>query len=556
MPRRFPHPPGRGDRRPLQLEVREPSQLQLGAYLRIIRHRKYTIMAVIAVVVGLSLAFSAVHHRVYEAAAQVVVRPTTDSLLSGSSTAPLDPARTLETEIRVINGPEVKNAAKTALRLPHAPKVSAMAVSNADVIVITARRDQPEAAAATANAFAGAYINIRRQRAANAVMAETRQIQARITDLETQISQTSGPQRDALVQTEVFFRQKLAEAQVGDAIDGDDGATLVAPATVPMSPISPKPVRTAAWAFCFALVLGLGIAFLREYLDDTIRSKDDLIGVAPALMPIGLIPMTLGRDSRDTPHVVTLTDPQSAAAEAFRTMRTAIEFLNVDEDVCTVQITSPSGAEGKTTIAANLGVAMAQAGRRVVIVCCDFRRPALGKLFGIDDDIGLTSVILGQTSLNAAMRTVDPELPLFVLPSGVPPPNPAELLASKRTRQILDALAEQADVVILDCPPILPVADALEVSAYADVSLIVCRAGVTSRQRIAQAIELMRQVDAPLEAAVLNGVTVDETYGGTVRSYRPHIRRHDAGLGESDGSVAATPVSKAVHGLTQTSAPP
>ena len=186
-----------------------------------------------------------------------------------------------------------------------------------------------------------------------------------------------------------------------------------------------------------------------------------------------------------------------------------------------MQVTSPSSGEGKTTIVANLGVALAQAGQRVVIVCCDLRRPRLHTFFGFDNEVGLTSVMLRQSRLNAALRTVDPQFPLYVLTSGPTPPNPATLLASPRAASLFGTLRDQADYVILDCPPILPVADGLVVSSYADLSLIVCRAGKTSQQSLTRAAALMQQVNAPVAGMILNGIAVEDSYTDSYEYYGP-----------------------------------
>jgi len=493
-------------------------------YLRVVRRHKLSIVAVVIAAAGLALGISLAQDPVYEATAQVLVRqPGTTSLFPGNAALPLDPSRVLQTEIRVIKGPVIEEAVKTALNVPEAPKVSVTAVAVADIIQISARDGNREATVAAANGFAKAYIDLRRQQAMDEVLSASREIQARIIDLQGQIDKTSGTERDALVQAQAVFRQKLGEAQVDGSIT-TGGAGFVAPATLPSGPISPKPLRNVIWAMSSALGLAVGAAFLRDYLDNTIRTIQDLERTDTGLAPAGLIPLVPDWKTGETPRPLTLDDSHSASAEAFRTLRTSIQFISLERKARTIQITSPSSGEGKTTIVANLGVALAQAGQRVVIICCDLRRPRLHTFFGLENEEGLSSVMLRQTSLSKALRRVDDHVPLYVLPSGPTPPNPSELLASKRTADIFLALRKVSDIIILDCPPILPVADSLIVSSYADASLIVCRAGKTSHQKIARAVELMRQVNAPLAGTILNGVTAQDTENDSYEYYGPQDR--------------------------------
>ena len=491
----------------------EGDQLKPSDYLRIARRSKLTILAVVVVVVGIAVGVSLAQRPVYQAMTQVLVRQgTTSSLFSSNPVQPLDPSRNLETEIRVINGPEVQEAVRAALNVSRVPTVSVTAVKDADVIQISARSRVPASAAAAANGFAKAYIDLRRQQAADELLDTSREIQARITDLQSQIDMAIGPERDVLLQAQALFRQKLGEAQVGGA-NTNGRARVIVPAKVPTAPVSPNPRRTGLWAACLGLALGLGIAFLRDFLDSTIRTSEDLERATPDLAAVGLIPRAAAAKGEDAPRVLALTDPHSATAEAFRTLRTAITFLGLEKAVRIVQITSPSTGEGKTTIVANLGVALAQAGQRVVIVCCDLRRPRISKFFGLENEQGLTSVMAGETKLGAVIRKVDSQLPLYVLTAGPTPPNPAELLASDRASAIFNALREKSDIILLDCPPVLPVADSLVVSSYVDISLMVCQAGTTSQQKLTRAIQLMRQVNAPLAGTILNGVSAKECYG-------------------------------------------
>ena len=196
----------------------------------------------------------------------------------------------------------------------------------------------------------------------------------------------------------------------------------------------------------------------------------------------------------------------------------------------TLQITSPNAGEGKTATLSNLAVALARAGKRVGLVCCDLRRPRLHEFFGIANTVGFTSVLLGEVTLDAAMVRVKGEANIAVLPAGPLPPNPSELLASPRTAEVLTALQAHFDVVLVDSPPVLPASDAAVISGRVDVTLFVANAGETGRKEMSRALELLRQVGAPLIGVVLNGARNEPGSGyGYHYHYRPQEERSRRG---------------------------
>jgi len=165
-------------------------------------------------------------------------------------------------------------------------------------------------------------------------------------------------------------------------------------------------------------------------------------------------------------------------------------------------------------------VALARAGQRVIIVCCDLRRPRIHEFFGLSNDSGFTSVLLGKVPLSAALQKVPGQARLSVMASGPLPPNPSELLSSKRTVEVITSLQAEADIVLIDSPPVLPVTDALVLSGRVDATILVCVSGATTRKDAARAVELLEQVDAPLVGTVLNGVSAANTYGYGGQYYR------------------------------------
>ncbi len=364
-----------------------------------------------------------------------------------------------------------------------------------------------------ANAYATAYIDFRRKQAVDDILAAAGQIQDKVSDLQTQIdSLPPGAQQAALVDQQALFKQKLDELQV-DAALKTGGAQLVTQASTPTEPVKPTPVRNGVVALVLGLVVGTGLAFLVEYLDDSVKTKDDMRRVAPDVPVIGLIPAVAGWKPTDEPRVVSLSDPKAPASEAYRTVRTSIQFLALERPMRTLQVTSPSAQEGKTTTLANLAVALARAGQRVNVVCCDLRRPRIHDFFGLENVTGFTSVLLGKVPLASALQPVPDQPRLSLLSSGPLPPNPSELLSSARTVDVLTSLQAEADIVLVDSPPVLPVTDALVLSGRVDATLLVCVAGATTRKDAARAVELLQQIDAPLVGTILNGITAESGYG-------------------------------------------
>jgi succinoglycan biosynthesis transport protein ExoP len=507
-------------------------ELELRDYLGVVRRRKWTIAIITVSVVGSAVVASLVQTPVYQGVAEVLLQArSTDSLFDPDSGQRNDPARAVQTEIQVLKSRPVRDLVRK--ELGSAPKVSASPVGQTDVIEVKAESTDPDRAADIANAYAESYIDFRRGQAVDDLLAAAEQIQQKITELQIQIDGLGGTatteggvppeptvdssqERDQLVAQQALFRQKLDQLQV-DAALKSGGAQLVTPAVTPTSPIRPTPIRNTVVGLAVGLMLGIGLAFLREHLDDTIRTKEDVEAAAGGLPVLTIIPVVAGWKDRKTPVVASLAEPKSAAAEAYRSLRTSVQFLGLDRPVRTLQVTSPSASEGKTSTVANLAVALAAAGQRVVAVDCDLRKPRLHAFFGLENKVGFTSVLVGDAPLSQALQRVKDVEGLLVLSSGEPPPNPAELLAGARSAQIFEALGALAEIVLVDCPPVLPVTDAAIIAGRVDATLMVVTATETHRRRLRQALDTLAQVGAPLAGLVLNGARREEGYGYAYR---------------------------------------
>ena len=477
------------------------------------------IVLIVLLVTVPTLVYSLLQTPLYAGRAEMLLLPrSSETLFDPSSGVRNDPNRAVQNEIRILTSQPVRDAVRA--QLGSAPKVSATPDGQTDLIRVTARDTDPARAAALANAYSTAYIDFRRKQAVDDVLAASQQVQSKMSELQKQIDAApSGSQKDSLVQAQSLFKQKLDQLQVDGALK-QGGAQLVTPAVASTDPVYPRPARAGVMALFVGLVLGTGVAFLRDFLDDSVKTKDDFERVAPGVPVLGLIPVVSAWRGKETPYLVSLDDPNSPAAEAYRTLRTSIQFIGLDQPMRTLQVTSANPQEGKTTTLANLAVALARSGSTVAIVCCDLRRPRIHEFFGLDNEVGFTSVLLGKVGLAGAMQEVPDQARLSLLASGPLPPNPSELLSSKRTVEVLGSLQAEYDIVLIDAPPVLPVTDALVLSGRVDATLLVAVAGATTRKEAARAVELLQQVDAPLVGAVLNGVDTEGSYGYAYQSYR------------------------------------
>ncbi len=525
-------------------EQESTHELELRDYLRVLRRRKGVIAVSTLLVLGVALAFSLLQTPVYAGKAEMLLQPRmTDSIFDPQTgQTAFDRERAVRTELRVIESEPVREAVRQ--KLGAAPDVSASPQGETDVVQVRAESTDARRAAEVANAYANAYIDFRRKQAVDDLLNAAEQIQAKVSDLQGQIDALpAGPQKDAYISQQSLFKQKLDQVQV-DATLKTGGAQLVTPASVPASPFKPKPVRTGVLATGVGLFFGVAVAFLVDYLDDSIKNKEEVERIAPGLPVIGLIPADLTWTAEDQPKVVSADEPNSPAAEAYRTLRTSLQFLAMESPIRTLEVTSAGPKEGKTTTLANLAVALARAGQRVIVVCCDLRRPRVHEFFGLDNAIGLTSVLLGKVPLSAAIQPVPNQARLSVLASGPLPPNPSELLSSRRTVDVLTSLQSEADIVLIDAPPVLPVTDALVLSGRVDATLVICVAGATTRKELSRTMELLNQVDAPVVGTVLNGVTAESGYGyydGYYRYEREPRREAAAGVPGTRPEPAAKP---------------
>ena len=348
-----------------------------------------------------------------------------------------------------------------------------------------------------------------------------------------------------------MLKGQLAQLQVAGAT-ASTGLELVTPATVPGSPSSPKPIQNALLGLVAGFILGLGAAFLRDNLDDTLTAVEAVERLCGAPV-LATVPMVASWRKRANPVVISVTEPMSQPAEAYRSLRTSLQFARQDRPMRTILVTSPSAGDGKTATVVNLGAVYAQTGARVVLVSCDLRRPGLSEFFAPGEHAELSSVLAGDQPLDQALTPVSGVEGLWTLGTRGIVRNPTELLASHRMRSLVDDLAERFDIVLIDSPPVLPVADALILSGYADAVLLVVAAGHTRRAELRHAAEKLAQAGAPVVGAVLNKATAQDGYGYYGGGYQPYAL--PAGVRPADALLNGPQPARPVH-ARQNGSPP
>jgi succinoglycan biosynthesis transport protein ExoP len=475
----------------------EPSAL-FGAW-RVLHERWWVVAVSVLACIAASVALSVTSPKEYEATSKVLLRKSPlNNAVFGSDIFPssIDPQRDAATNVLLVKSSEVAQGVKQALHLRDSPdalrnQVKVQAEENADLVDVTARDRSPKRAAQLANAFANQYVQFRQQ-----------------------------TNRDAIAQGEARLRQQLASGAVDrgqgqqalqrltalEAIQTGD-ALIIDRASVPGGAASPQPVRDAILAGILGIALGVGIAFLLDFIDRRVKTVEDFERLY-GLRALVAIPQQAFRES--TP------DMRSAAFEPYRILRSSLTFASVDRRVHVLLVTSAVQGEGKTSVAVNLARAAALSGQRVLLVEADLRRPSFQRHLPLDPEVGgLTTAVVGDHAVRDLIQYGLLGLQnLGVLPSGPLPPGSAEIMRSRSMGDTLRELSAQAELVVIDAPPLLPVADAqiLLGRAEIDACLIVARAYFTKREQIRRTRSILDQQRVQPVGLAVSGLRDYHTY--------------------------------------------
>jgi capsular exopolysaccharide synthesis family protein len=307
--------------------------------------------------------------------------------------------------------------------------------------------------------------------------------------------------------------------------------TVVAEPELSTARVSPDPYRNVAVGLGLGLLAGIALAAAARSLDNTVKSADDLAALTEGKPVLGTIPFDPAAKQR--PLVVD-EDPFRPRVEAYRKVRTNLQFVDIDQDRKVLLFTSPLPEEGKSSSACNLAIMLAQSGRRVMLMEADLRRPRAVGYLGLPGAVGVTDVLLGRCSLDEAVQVWGDRL-FSVLASGTLPPNPGDLLASQHVKQLIDRLRDRYDTVIIDAPPLLPFADAASIAPFTDGAIMIVRHSRTRHEQVRRAIETLNAVEVPLLGSLLTMAprATNPEYGYGYRYYRPNSPPEAAVNGQS-----------------------
>lgn len=530
------------------IESYEDQPLDLRKYLAILRARKWTILLVTILVTSLAIFWSYRQEPSYTASARLLLKADPQSGFYPTG----------ETEAAIVAGEAVAQAVIENENLDMSPKtllsgLSAQPVSQAGtVITVTYRSPDPVFAQLAANAFAHGYISYRQEQAKAGIEEQRDALNNRLRTINAQLAalirRAEGArragneslvtqlevQRSALTARLSTIQQQLDLLEPAANEASSRFGEVLQEAGLPGAPSSPNHQTDGIMGGILGLALGIAMGFLRERLDDRFRGRPDVERAmeAPVLATIPRFPKN--RRSRD---LIVVTDPKGSASEAYRNLRTSLQFLLAQREAKTLLITSPSEHEGKTSTTANLGFALAQTGRRVVLVSGDLRRPQLEKYFGVKADLGLSNYLLGEVDDIGQIVLEDPNLPgLRLLPSGPVPSNPAELLTSPRVGQLVSELEKLTDILIFDAPPVLPVADSVILASHLGVAVLILDAANTQRSAATHAKELIERVGAEVIGCVLNAFDPS----GSPYYYEPYYYSQYYSKADEDGTKKAS----------------
>jgi len=434
-------------------------------------------------------------------------------------------------------------------------QVSVSPLRNTQLLLLKVEDPSPQRAAAIANEVPAVFIQQNEAMQAGRFAIARSGLRQRLAELQDQIARTQTAIADLErtanpSQTELDRLQRdLRELQVSytslfkseqdlslEEARQLDTVLVTEQAQPPLRPVRPRTAQNMLLAAVVGAMLAVGAAFLIEYLDDVLKNPDD-VQQTLGLVTLGAVPLM--PEAADGNELV-VGASHSMAKESYRVLRTNLQFAAVDHSLRTLLVTSPSPSEGKSLTAANLAAAMAQAGRRVILVDADLHRPRLHRIFKLPNSAGLTSALLDHDKGTDGLLQETPVEGLRVLTSGQLPPNPAELLGSSRMRELLEQMTGQADIVVLDSPPATALADSAILATQSDGVLLVLDAGHTRRDMAGRALSALQQVKARVVGAVLNRMPVRGP-GSYYYYYYYYHYSHYYGSGDGSGENAEKP---------------
>lgn len=476
---------------------------QIRNQLRVLREQKWLVLLCVLLAVGVSFAYVQSQRKLYEAEAKVLVQP--DNLLNalnGVGAGATDPVRQAATDSQIAALPVLQQQVTRQLRLPRPPDgLAANSQGDANVIAIDVQDRDPGLAARFANAYANEYISFRRENSRRRYVQALALVQSRLRQARRRGARSVETLR---LRDQGRQLQLLSGLQTGDA-------QVVQQADVPTAPFKPQRTRTLIAGLLIGLVLGAGLAFLRDKLDRRVKSEEQVRELLPDVPVIGTIPQA-GRGDKS----------KALTMESFHQLQANVGFVSPDGRMRSLLVTSASPGEGKSTVSANLALAMAAHGRNAVVLEADLRRPGLSDGLGIDREAGVSRILVGEGSLASSVRhtQVEPSRngdgptmalsgDLVMVPAGPTPPNPQVLLNERRLEGLLAEARAQSDTVIVDGPPMGLFSDMLPVAKRVDGVIVAVRLYHSRSDEIRRFVEQLEAADIKPVGVVVLGTDSD-----------------------------------------------
>jgi succinoglycan biosynthesis transport protein ExoP len=518
--------------------------LELRDYIDILYNRKWIVVGTLVIVLALALIITFVQSPTYESSVKILadINSASDAVLGDllptgvsevdrfiQNTA-LAQAVARQLQYKYEQAAREKKSSKTRVAPDSAPKaaelkkmVSVRLGAKTGIFDIVVTGGDPALTRDIAQVYADEYLSNRQLASIQQISEARKEVWNRVQEVEEQLQKVSqeikkykagevptdlqaSAQQAATLWTTLY--EKYISLRISESL-GQRGLEIVEAAASGIK-VGPKPARNGILALFLGLVLGVGLAFFVDYMDDTLHTREDFEHGYDTSV-VGEIPL-IPEEELPEFSIVYFEKPRHQAVEGYRTLRTNLQFLNIEGGRGAILFTSALPGEGKSTIIVNLGAALSEMGKKVLLVEADMRKPVLGKFFALGAVKGLTGVLAGTCSLEDAVHSTGYEN-LYVLPAGVRPPNPGELVASDSMRRVLEKVRESADYVLVDAPPVLAANDALALAPMADGVIIVGRYGMADRDGAKRTIELLRKVEANILGLVINNLETGKRYG-------------------------------------------
>lgn len=526
----------------------DEDELELGDYLAIVKRRWLWVLLPLVALPAIAFYLSTTQADSFDASAQVLLSDSAAQDAIGASnqnTSFRD--RILENEISLALSDQAiaVMAERLDLMREDVPDFNVTANSSADILLFSGSGSTPESAATLANVAAESYVFLKQEQSALSITGAVASLEATLLDLQAErdtirselvrledaLAAASDEERAAaqaqvdreasrisgslnLIDAEIeTTADSITQLNISGELALGGTARIVQIANPPVTSSNAPPSRNIALGVVLGAIVGLGLALLRENLDNKVRSTDDFERLG--LVPLGSVPEASRKQAKRELAVIAQFHPESPQAQAHQKTQASLRFLARQHDISNVLITSPSQSEGKTTLASNLAISMARSNIRTVLVDLDLRRPRIHHAYNLPQVPGITSVVVDNVDVVDSASLIDGlDDHLVVVPTGKLPPHPASFISSDGFAETVKELSKLSDFTVFDAPPVLPVADTLTLAQMVDGVIVVAYANRTTRDELRSAVESLINSGARILGGVLLGAAADQSgYG-------------------------------------------